>query len=68
MESADEAYVENIGSGHDAIFNFGIPRGDKGDAATIRVGKVQSGENPSVSNSGTTSDAVLNFVLPKGDK
>ena len=68
VESADEAYVENIGSGHDAIFNFGIPRGDKGDAATIRVGKVQSGENPSVSNSGTTSEAVLNFVLPKGDK
>lgn len=68
VESSEEAYVENIGSGHDAIFNFGIPRGDKGDAATIRIGNVQSGENPSVSNSGTTSEAVLNFVLPKGDK
>ena len=42
--------------------------GAKGDAATIRVGSVISGESPSVVNGGTTGDAVFNFVLPKGDK
>lgn len=42
--------------------------GAKGDAATIRVGTVISGDSPSIVNGGTPTDAVFNFVLPKGDK
>lgn len=44
------------------------PKGDPGEAATIEVGSVTSGETPSITNSGTANDAVLDFVLPKGDK
>lgn len=46
------------------------PQGEKGDAATIRIGTVTTGtpQTPaSVTNSGTQYDAVLNFVIPKGD-
>ena len=44
-------------------------KGDKGDAATVKVGKVTTGEpnsNASVVNSGTVHDAVLDFNIPKG--
>ena len=53
------------------------PQGPAGQAATIRVGSVTSGDAPAVTNSGTETDAVLDFVLqqgpvgpqgPKGDK
>lgn len=43
-------------------------KGEKGDAATISVGSVTSGAEPSITNSGTSKDAVFDFVLPKGDK
>ena len=36
----------------------------KGDAATITIGTVSSGEQPSVTNSGDSKDAVFNFVIP----
>jgi len=39
-----------------------------GTAATVEVGTVVSGTEPSVNNAGTESHAVLNFVLQKGDK
>lgn len=39
-----------------------------GLAATVVVGTVTNGDNPSVTNTGTGSHAVLNFVLAKGDK
>ena len=42
-------------------------KGDRGDAATIQVGNVQSGETASVVNSGSSTDAIFNFTLPKGD-
>lgn len=44
-------------------------QGPEGEAATVRVGTVQTGQPGSaaqVTNSGTTSDAVLNFVIPQG--
>lgn len=41
-----------------------IPKGDKGDAATISVGSVSSGAQPAVTNSGTSAAAVLDFVIP----
>lgn len=46
-------------------------KGDKGDAATIQVGTVETlepSQNATVSNSGTVNDAVFNFGIPKGDK
>ena len=42
-------------------------KGDKGDAATITVGTVQSGVTPTVTNSGSSTDAIFNFTFPKGD-
>lgn len=44
------------------------PQGPRGYAATVAVGTVTSGANPSVTNSGTSTDAVFDFVLAKGDK
>ena len=40
--------------------------GTPGQAATIKVGTVVSGNTASVTNVGTSNDAVFNFVLPKG--
>ena len=42
------------------------PQGPAGQAATIRVGSVTSGDAPAVTNSGTETDAVLDFVLQQG--
>ena len=53
------------------------PQGPAGQAATIQIGSVTSGDAPAVTNSGTETEAVLDFVLqqgpagpqgPKGDK
>jgi hypothetical protein len=63
--------VTNSGNSGSAIFNFTIPRGDKGDAATISVGTtttLQSGSSATVNNSGTSGSAIFNFGIPKGDK
>ena len=40
--------------------------GTPGQAATIKVGTVVSGNTASVTNVGTSDAAVFNFVLPKG--
>ena len=40
--------------------------GTPGQAATIKVGTVVSGDTASVTNVGTPNAAVFNFVLPKG--
>lgn len=42
-------------------------KGDKGDAATIQIGEVESGDEASVENVGSRTDAIFDFVLPKGD-
>ena len=47
--------------------NVGTIKGDKGDAATIEVGNVTSGDVAKITNSGTSSAAIFDFVLPKGD-
>jgi len=42
----------------------------KGDAATIAIGSVATGDAGTsviVTNSGTTAEAILNFTIPKGD-
>lgn len=41
-----------------------IKRIPKGDSATIAVGDVTSGAQPSVTNSGDNKDAVFNFTIP----
>ena len=44
-------------------------KGDTGNAATIEIGTVTTGEagsSASVTNSGTASNVVLNFTLPRG--
>ena len=46
------------------------PKGDKGNAATIKVGNVSTGapgSDVSVTNSGTQGDAVFDFRIPRGD-
>ena len=43
----------------------------KGESATIKIGKVETGEPGSgvtITNSGTTGDAVFDFKIPRGDK
>ena len=82
-EAGTEAAVTNSGTATKAVFNFVIPRGDKGEtgaqgtagadgeAATIEVGSVTTGEagsQASVTNGGTENAAILNFVIPKGEK
>lgn len=46
-------------------------KGDPGQAATITIGKVNTGEpgtTASVSNSGTSQNAVFDFTIPRGEK
>ena len=68
------ASITNSGTSSAAVFNFTIPRGDKGDtgdAATISVGTVTttaSGTTASVVNSGTSGEAVFDFEIPRGEK
>lgn len=48
-----------------------VPKGDKGDAATVAVGTVtvaEEDELPSVANSGSSTAAVLDFKLPRGPR
>lgn len=74
-----EATVTNSGTSSAAVFNFGIPAGEKGApgeagkdgvAATITIGSVTTGEpgsDAAVTNSGTPADAILNFKIPRGE-
>lgn len=39
--------------------------GPRGEAATVAVGSVASGESAAVTNSGDEHDAVFDFVLPQ---
>ena len=71
------ALVSNSGTEQAAVFNFTIPRGDKGEdgdegtAATIAVGTTTTGDagtDASVTNSGDSTAAVFNFTIPRGEK
>lgn len=76
----EAATIKNIGDEHDAILQFSIPKGEKGDvgpigkegaAATIRIGTVTTTDpdvQASVRNSGSENTAVLEFSIPKGEK
>ena len=46
-----------------------VAKGDRGNAATVRIGNVEvagTDEEPEVTNSGTANDAILNFRIPRG--
>lgn len=71
LEPGSKATVENIGTDSAAVLNFGIPKGDEGQAATVTVGKVTKGDagsDPIVTNSGTLNAAILDFTFPAGEK
>ena len=63
------ASITNSGDEHDAVFDFVIPQGVKGDAASVRIGSVSTGtpdSQASVTNSGDGHNAVFNFSIPQG--
>lgn len=69
------ANVNNSGNQTNAILDFTIPKGEKGDsgegvAASVDVGSTTTGApgtNANVVNSGDTVDAILDFTIPRGD-
>lgn len=76
LPAGSSATVTNTGTASAAVFNFGIPKGDKGDngdpgaAAIVSVGSTSTlpaGSSATVINSGTSSAAVFDFGIPKGD-
>lgn len=73
-EASSQANVTvNRTNGGAYNLKFVIPRGDKGDtgdAATIQLGTVTTGNpgtNAEINNSGTENNAVFNFTIPRGD-
>jgi hypothetical protein len=77
------ATVGNSGSATQAVLDFGIPqgakgdtgdpgeKGDTGDTGEVEVGAVTTlpaGSPAAVTNSGTSTAAVLDFALPQGVK
>lgn len=43
-------------------------KGEQGEAATVKIGQVTTGDEPTVVNSGTVQNAILDIILPKGVK
>lgn len=71
LAAGSNATVNKTESGGEVTLTFGIPRGNKGDAASVSIGTVSAlspGSTPTVTNSGTSSAAVLNFGIPRGEK
>jgi hypothetical protein len=73
LAPGESATVTNSGNSRQALFNFGIPRGNVGNtglAATITIGSTTTGApetEASVTNSGNSSFATLNFSIPRGN-
>lgn len=75
-----DAAIVNVGTVHDAVLDFDIPRGDvgpqgiqgdEGTAATIAVGETSTGtpgSDAEVTNTGTSLAAVFDFTIPEGLK
>lgn len=65
----EDPSITNTGTSHDAIFDVVLPKGDKGDAATIQFGSISTsapGTDARVVNSGDEHNAILDFTLPHG--
>lgn len=73
LPEGSSATVTNSGTSSAAVFDFGIPKGDKGDtgatgpANTLSIGTVVSGATADATITGTAPNQTLNLVLPKGD-
>ena len=77
-EEGSSAKVTNSGTENAAVLDITIPcgatgpqgpKGATGEAASIKVGTVTTGEagsEASVKNAGTASAAVFNFTIPRG--
>ena len=50
------------------VINLGIPKGDKGEAPTIRVGTITQGSTANVVIREVSGELLFDFTLPKGDK
>lgn len=72
VTSGDSASVENVGTPENAVLDFTLPKGDKGEkgtAATLSIGTVTTGlpgTAATVENVGDDNAAVLNFTIPRG--
>jgi hypothetical protein len=73
LDAGENATVTNSGNSRQALFDFGIPRGNTGNtglAATITVGSTTTGapgSNATVTNSGNSSFATFDFSIPRGN-
>lgn len=68
LDPNEQATVTKTGTDEEPIFNFGIPKGEKGDigpANTLTIGSVTTGDNASASITGQSPNQTLNLVLPK---
>jgi len=77
LSAGSSATATNTGTAGAAIFNFAIPRGDKGEtgntgpANSLTIAGVTTGaagSSASVSISGTSPSQTLTFAIPKGDQ
>lgn len=50
------------------VINLGIPKGDNGEAPTIRVGTITQGVTANVAIREVGGELLFDFTLPKGDK
>ena len=50
------------------VINLGIPKGDNGEAPTIRVGTITQGSTANVVIREVSRELLFDFTLPKGDK
>ena len=50
------------------VINLGIPKGDNGEAPTIRVGTITQGSTANVVIREVSGELLFDFTLPKGDK
>ena len=68
IEPSSSAAVINTGDENAAVLQFSIPKGDKGDGATIKVGTVTTVQDgvAHVTNSGDELNAVFDFDIPQG--
>ena len=69
LPSGSNATATITPSGIDSyVINLGIPKGDNGEAPTIRVGNVAQGVTANVIIREVGGELLFDFTLPKGDK
>jgi hypothetical protein len=78
LAPGSSAYVENVGTESNAVFNFGIPQGIQGNTGAqgasglncdLTIGSVTTlaaGSQATATNSGTVNSVILNLGIPQG--